>query len=169
VISLAASLGLARVTVAEAMATARVVVVADPLDSIEVLFDGLTPERSRAVVIDASPGCYPMAGDLAGRMISALRACTGGASVYRAFNTVPWPNSIGWIDEAEVPDVFYAGPEDDTREVVEGLVGALGLRPVYVGGYDAIELVDSIAALHTAVARHRPGREIAVKLLEREI
>ena len=45
VISLAVEFGLRRLTVPEAMATARAVVVADPLDAIEMLFAGVTQPR----------------------------------------------------------------------------------------------------------------------------
>ena len=115
-------------------------------------------------MIDASPGDRDL-----GPQLRALRDAVHGAAVYRAFNTLAWSDYVDPDYGGTVPDLFYAGPDDDTRDPVEGLVGALGLRPVYVGGYDQIELVDSLAALRSAVAGHRPGHDVAVKLLEREI
>lgn len=163
-ISLAASFGLRRLTVADAMAEARVVVVADPRDTIEELFSGLDVDRVRAVVVDASPGDPERTSHL-----EVLRRLTIGSSVYRAFNTLDWSDYVDPDYDGVVPDLFYAGPEDDTRDPVEGLIGSLGLRPVYVGGYEEIELIDALAALRTAVAARRPGRDVAVKLLERRL
>jgi 8-hydroxy-5-deazaflavin:NADPH oxidoreductase len=162
IISLAASFGLRRLTVSEALARARVVVVADPLDTIDTLFGDLVGADIRAVVVDASPGDRELDSDL-----GHLRAALCGTPVYRAFNTLTWSDYVDPDYGGTLPDLFYAGPDDEPREAVEGLVGALGLRAVYVGGYEQIELVDSLAALRTAVARHRPGHDVAVKLLER--
>jgi len=160
VISLAASFGLRRLSVADALWTARAVVLADPLDDVATLFASVVP-HAPAVIIDASSGSSPISS------VTALRAHVGGSAVYRAFNTLGWSDYVDPTYGAEVPDMFYAGPDDDGRDTVEGLIGSLGLRPIYAGGYEQIELIDALAALRTAVAAHRPGLDLAVKLLER--
>jgi predicted dinucleotide-binding enzyme len=160
-ISIAAAHGLRRLHLPDAVGEARAVVLADPCDDPADLFDSVRGSFPTAVFVDASTG----GGDAS--RTEVLRSATGGAQVYRAFNTLGWSELASEYAAAELPDVFYAGPDDEGRDIVEGLVGSLALRPVYLGGYERMRLIDSLAELRDAVQTYRPGREVAVRLLER--
>ena len=90
------------------------------------------------------------------------------AMVFRAFNSLGWelfahPN----VNETMI-DHFYCGPEGEARRLVEGLVREIGVRPIWVGGYESVRIVDALGSLWvTLVFQRGYGRDIALKLLER--
>lgn len=163
-ISLAATFGFRRMLVGDALSEARAVVFADPREDVATLFAAPGRDEPRAVIIDASTMSRFGVSN-----VPDLRAHTRGAAVYRAFNTVGWSDFIDPDYGGETPDVFYAGPDDEGRDTLEGLIGQLGLGAVYVGGYDRIELVDSLGQLRLEVLARRPDRDVAVRLLERKV
>ena len=66
----------------------------------------------------------------------------GGVRYARAFNTLGGEN-FERPDFADGPaDLFFSAPEAD-RDTVESIIGAVGLRPVYLGA-DQEELVDAL-------------------------
>lgn len=86
-----------------------------------------------------------------------------GAQLYRAFNTYGWDVFTNPSLGGEQADMFYCGPEKD-GPVVERLIGDVGLRPVRVGGMDAVDTVDGVLRLWFTLSRSR-GRRIAFKLI----
>jgi predicted dinucleotide-binding enzyme len=86
------------------------------------------------------------------------------AQVYRAFNTYGWEvfaePSIG----GSQPDLFYAGPDGVGQRTVERLIEDVGLRPIRVGGADAVDVVDGVLRLWFTLAQSR-GRRIAFRLI----
>lgn len=86
-----------------------------------------------------------------------------GALLYRAFNTYGWDVFANPSLGGEQPDMFYCGPEKDGL-VVERLIVDAGLRPVRVGGMDAVDTVDGVLRLWFTLSRSR-GRRIAFKLI----
>jgi len=86
------------------------------------------------------------------------------AQLYRAFNTYGWDvfaePSIG----GSKPDLFYAGPDGAGQKTVERLIEDVGLRPIRVGGTDAVDVVDGVLRLWFTLAQSR-GRHIAFKLM----
>ncbi|HET9170163.1 MAG TPA: hypothetical protein VFN97_12035 [Actinospica sp.] len=90
------------------------------------------------------------------------------AHAYRAFNTVDWENFADPHYGDVVGDLIYCGPDGDPREIAERVIGATGLRPVYVGGTDKAAVVDGIAALWFSLAFERGmGRGVGFKVLTR--
>ena len=86
------------------------------------------------------------------------------AQLYRAFNTYGWDvfaePSIG----GSKPDLFYAGPDGAGQKAVERLIEDAGLRPIRVGGADAVDVVDGVLRLWFTLAQSR-GRRIAFRLV----
>jgi predicted dinucleotide-binding enzyme len=86
------------------------------------------------------------------------------AHLYRAFNSLGWDVLANPVMAGEQVDLFYAGPEGETRTAVETLISDAGLRPVWVGGTEAVETIDGVLRLWFALSRTR-GRRIAFKLI----
>jgi 8-hydroxy-5-deazaflavin:NADPH oxidoreductase len=116
------------------------------------------------VVIDATNNMSP---DRGGPELNALRHLPGDAIGFRAFNSVGWENMADPVVGGEVADMFFAGPDSAEREIVSGLIGDVGFRPVYVGaGPAALAAVDSLAALWFALVFGRGhGRRLAFRVL----
>ena len=85
------------------------------------------------------------------------------ALLYRVFNSYGFDVYANPIVGGEQPDMFYAGPEKDAS-VVERLIEDVGLRPVRVGGMDAVDVIDGVLRLWFTLAQSR-GRRIAFKLI----
>ena len=87
------------------------------------------------------------------------------ALVCRAFNTVGHENVSAPEFADGVADLFWCGPEA-AREGAERVIGATGLRPVWVGGPETADVLDGIARLWftLALARGR-GRRLAFRML----
>lgn len=85
------------------------------------------------------------------------------AELYRAFNTLGFDVFANPQVGGEKADLFYCGPEKDAP-VVERLIEDVGLRPIRVGGMDAVDTVDGVLRLWYTLAQSR-GRRIAFKLI----
>ena len=75
-------------------------------------------------MIDASPGDRDL-----GPQLRALRDAVHGAAVYRAFNTLAWSDYVDPDYGGTVPDLFYAGPDDDTATRSKGWSARSGCGP----------------------------------------
>jgi predicted dinucleotide-binding enzyme len=147
------------VPIADAIAGARVVLLALPGAAVP----GLLAEHGTAldgrVVIDAT-------NDMAGPRLhhaDAYRESAPGARLVRAFNTVGHEVLAQPVVGGEVADLFWCGPEDAGAEE---LIADVGLRPVRVGGIDAIDVVDGAGRLWlTLVFRQGHPRRLAFRSL----
>ena len=92
-----------------------------------------------------------------------LAKAVPNALLYRVFNTYGYEIFANPSVGGEKPDMLYAGPEKDAS-VVEGLIQDVGLRPLRVGGMDAVDTVDGVLRLWFTLSRTR-GRRIAFKLI----
>ncbi len=86
------------------------------------------------------------------------------AHLYRAFNSLGWDVLANPVLSGQQADLFYAGPEGETKTAVEKLISDAGLRPVWVGGTDAVDTIDGVLRLWFTLSRTR-GRRIAFKLI----
>ncbi|HYL43936.1 MAG TPA: NAD(P)-binding domain-containing protein, partial [Ktedonobacteraceae bacterium] len=73
---------------------------------------------------------------------AALGQHTPHARIYRAFNSYGFENFANPEYNGVQADLFYCGSDGDSRAVVEQLIAAVGLRPVYVGGVEQVGVVD---------------------------
>jgi predicted dinucleotide-binding enzyme len=143
-----------------AVAGAEVVVLAVPgaaaKDVIASLGDGLAGK----VVVDAT-------NDVQGSgKLHALDELADGAHPVRAFNTLGWENFADPVVGGITADLLYAAEEGVARNTAETLIRDVGLEPVWLGGIDAFDLVDSVTRLWFTLALQRKlGRRLAFKVL----
>ncbi len=152
--------------VAEALQDAEVVVLAVPGRAVDALIRAHASRLDGKAIIDTS---NRMGGGGEGgpmNSVGALSAAAPSAQVYRAFNSLGWENFADPIVGGVQADLFYAGPEGDAHATVEQLIRDVGLRPVYVGGPEQVDVVDAVASLWFALAvGQHMGRHLAFKLL----
>lgn len=87
------------------------------------------------------------------------------AHLARAFSTLGWENFANPQLDGQQIDLFYCA-EDGSQPVVETLITAVGLRPVYVGDLSNIQALDGLTRLWFALAFGQArGRRVALKLL----
>ena len=146
--------------VADAVATAEVVTLAVPGAAAKDVLAALGAALSGKVVIDAT-------NDIEGTgKLHALAELTDGAHPVRAFNTLGWENLADPVIDGVTADLFYAAEEGQAKEVAHRLIADVGLRPVWLGGVDAFDLVDSLTQLWFTLAFQREqGRRLAFKML----
>ena len=98
--------------------------------------------------------------------LHALEELTDGAHPVRAFNTLGWENFADPVFDGVTADLFYAAEEGRAQEVADRLIADVGLRPVWLGGVDTFDLVDSLTRLWFTLAFQRKlGRRLAFKML----
>jgi predicted dinucleotide-binding enzyme len=120
----------------------------------------LGPALAGKVVIDAT-------NDVQGSgKLHALDELAEGAHPVRAFNTLGWENFADPIIAGVQADLLYAAEDGPAREVAEQLIRDVGLTPVWLGGVEAFEVVDSLTRLWFTLAIQRKlGRRLAFKVL----
>jgi 8-hydroxy-5-deazaflavin:NADPH oxidoreductase len=147
-------------TVADAVATAEVVTLAVPGAAAKDVLAALAEALAGKVVIDAT-------NDIEGTgKLHALAELSDGAHPVRAFNTLGWENLADPVIDGVTADLFYAAEEGHAKEVAHRLIADVGLRPVWLGGVDAFDLVDSLTQLWFTLAfQRKQGRRLAFKML----
>lgn len=147
-------------SVADAVAPAEVVLLAVPGAAAKEVLAALGTALAGKVVIDAS-------NDIQGTgKLHALAELTDAAHPVRAFNTLGWENFADPVFDGITADLFYAAEEGHAKEVADRLIADIGLRPVWLGGADAFDLVDSLTRLWFTLAFQRKlGRRLAFKML----
>ena len=64
-------------------------------------------------------------------------------------------------------DLFYCGDSGEGQRQVDQLIADIGLRPIYVGGRDQVDVIDGLTRLWFALAFNQGyGRRLAFKLLQ---
>jgi predicted dinucleotide-binding enzyme len=147
-------------SIAEAVAAAEVVTLAVPGAAAKDVLATLGAALAGKIVIDAT-------NDIQGTgKLHALAELTDGAHPVRAFNTLGWENLADPVIDGVTADLFYAAEEGHAKEVAHRLIADVGLRPVWLGGLDAFDLVDSLTQLWFTLAFQRKlGRRLALKML----
>jgi predicted dinucleotide-binding enzyme len=79
--------------------------------------------------------------------LSALKESAPQAIVYRAFNSLGWEVFANPIINNQTVDMFYSGPEGQSRPLIHQLIAEVGLNPIWVGDNDRVQLVDNLGAL----------------------
>jgi 8-hydroxy-5-deazaflavin:NADPH oxidoreductase len=147
------------VAIADAIAGADVVLLATPGAAVPQLLAEHGPALGGRVVIDAT-------NDIGGDRLHHAESygeSAPDARFVRAFNTLGFEMFADPSIGGEVADLFWCGPQDAG---VEQLIADIGLRPVWVGGIDAIDVVDGVGRLWlTLVFRQGHPRRSAFRLL----
>ncbi len=148
--------------VAAAAATADVVVLAVPGTAAMDVIASLGPTLAGRVVIDATNDvAAPGSGTLRARA-----ALAQGADPVRAFNTLGWENFADPIVGGVRADLLFGADEGRGKEVAEQLIRDIGREPVWLGGVDEFDVVDSVTQLwFTLVFKRQLGRRLAFKVL----
>jgi 8-hydroxy-5-deazaflavin:NADPH oxidoreductase len=146
--------------VADAVAQAEVVVLAVPGAAAKDVLASLGSALAGKVVIDATNDVQ------GGGKPHALEELADGAHPVRAFNTLGWECFADPVFDGVAADLFYAAEEGHAKDVAEELIADIGLEPVWLGGVDAFDLVDSLTRLWFQLAfKRRLGRRLAFKML----
>jgi predicted dinucleotide-binding enzyme len=153
------------VTIPEALHQASVVVLALPGGAVDEFLTTNAPALSGKLIVDVANRDFGGSG--ASNSVAAIRAAAEPAGIIRAFNSIGWENMTDPNFDGVVADMLYCADEAG-RSTAEELIGALGLRPVYVGDLEQVHLVDGLTGLWAALAYgQRRGRQLAFKVLER--
>jgi predicted dinucleotide-binding enzyme len=152
--------GPGQTSISDAVTGTEVVLIAVPGAAAKDVVTTLGPALVGKVVIDAS-------NDVQGSgKLNALDELPEGAHPVRAFNTLGWENFADPVVAGVQADLFYAAEDGRPREVAERLIRDVGLEPVWLGGVEAFELVDSLTRLWFTLAFQRGlGRRLALKVL----
>ena len=114
------------------------------------------------IIIDAANRM----GDPQPNSLATLQAETPNAKTYCAFNTLGWENFVDPVIDGVQADLFFCGPDGDSRATVEQLIADIGLRPVWLGDNDQIGVVDGLLRLWFALAVGQgKGRHLAFKMI----
>jgi predicted dinucleotide-binding enzyme len=150
--------GATTASVADALATADVVVLALPGAAVSELVSDHAEALAGKLVIDAT--------NRMGAPVANARAdLPPGTRYARAFNTLGGENMAWPVFDDGPADMFFSSSDTD-RETVETVIAGVGVRPVFVGA-DQEDLVDSLFRLWIALAiTQGRGRRLAFRLLE---
>jgi 8-hydroxy-5-deazaflavin:NADPH oxidoreductase len=147
-------------SIPDAVAAAEVVALAVPGAAAKDVLATLGAALAGKVVIDATNDIQSTG------KLHALAELTDGAHPVRAFNTLGWENLADPVIDGITADLFYATEEGHAKEVAHRLIADVGLRPVWLGGLDAFDLVDSLTQLWFTLAfQRKQGRRLAFKML----
>jgi len=138
----------------------EVVVLAVPGGAAKDVVRSLGPALSGKVVVDATNDTSSSG------KLHALDELDDGAQPVRAFNTLGWESFENPIIGGQQASLFYSAEDGRPREVAEQLIRDVGLEPVWVGGVEAFDVVDSVTGLwFTLVFQRKLGRRLAFKVL----
>lgn len=130
-------------TLADAVKSAEVVVIALPWPGVESTVKGLTLDGK--VVLDA---VNPLGPDLsvqappAGSAAEQIAQWAKGARVVKAFNTI----GSALMGDATF-DMMYCGDDAAAKKIVQGLIADTGMKPVDVGPLSNARYLEQVAGL----------------------
>jgi predicted dinucleotide-binding enzyme len=151
-------------TMGDAISRGQVVLFAIPGSAMELTAAEHGAALAGKIVIDAANKL----GQQPAHSLAAFAAHAPTAQLFRAFHNLGWENFENPRYGGDVADLFFCGAAGEPRAVVEGLIGDVGLRSVYVGGPEQADLVDALLRLWMALVRGQGlGRGVAFKLLRR--
>lgn len=147
----------------EAIRTGEVILFSIPWAAVPETVAANTPALSGKILIDAT-------NNFAGPIINNLAALQTipHAAIFRAFNSLGWEHFDAPNRGGVQTDHFYTGPDGDTRQTMHQLIAEVGVRPIWVGDHDRIQIVDNLGALWVTLAFQRGwARGITLKLVEK--
>ncbi len=149
-------------SIADAIRAGEVVLFAIPGTTMDETITAHAKALDGKIVIDATNKISaPVMNSLA-----TFAAKTPNAQVYRAFNNYGWEAFETPDFGGTAADLFFCGPDGAARSTVEKMISEVGLKPVYVGGPEQVELVDSVLRLWITLVRGRNmGRHLGFKVL----
>ncbi len=150
--------GATTASVPDALAAARVVILALPGGAVPDFAAANAAALEGALVIDAT-------NQMGAAEANARAALPAGVRYARAFNTLGGENMAEPVFPDGRADMFFSSSDED-RSTVEEVIAGVGLGPVFVGP-DQEALVDCLFRLWIALAvTQGRGRRLALRLLE---
>jgi predicted dinucleotide-binding enzyme len=160
--SLETAKGAVVASIAEAIAGADVILFSTPWATVPEIAAANTKGLDGKIIIDATNN---FAGPVINNL-STLEKAAPNAKIYRAFNSLGWNLLANPTVNTEQLDMFYTGPDGETKAVIEKLIAEIGLRPIRVGNNDRITLVDNMGALWANMVYQQGwSRQTAFKIL----
>ena len=148
--------------VADAVTSADAVLFAVPGGAMAETLRSLSDALNDKLVFDATNNI----GASVPNSVANIIAVSPRAAVYRTFNIYGWENFAEPVFGGIQADLFYVGPDGESRPRAEDLIRDVGLNPVWLGGLDHVELVDQFLRVWFVLAfEQRRGRHMAFKLL----
>ncbi len=148
------------VSIPASAAEAEVVLFAVPGQAMPDLVATLGDQLNGKILIDATN----KVGQASMNSLELLRQHAPDSALYRAFSTLGWENFAEPVLDGVAVDLFYCG--DAKGGKVEELITAVGLRPIYVGGTEQADLIDTLARLWFVMALQQGrGRHLAFKMI----
>lgn len=139
-----------------------VVLISLPGGVVEPTVQKYAARLNGRIIIDAANRM----GEDALHNLAPFQQYTPQAQFYRAFNSLGWENFAEPDFDGIQADLFYCGTNGDVQAKVEQLIFDVGLRPVYLGGVEKLDLLDAIASLwFTLALGQKKGRHLAFKVL----
>jgi 8-hydroxy-5-deazaflavin:NADPH oxidoreductase len=147
---------------AAALSDAEVVLLALPAGALADFLAEHADSLAGKLVIDATNRIGAPVANAAAEIAAAAPT----ARYARAFNTLGWENFADPEFDGLPADLFFSCRQDD-RPVVEELIGAVGLRPAYLGE-DKQNVVDGALPLWFALVQANGGnRRLAFRVLRK--
>jgi predicted dinucleotide-binding enzyme len=147
---------------ADAIAAAEVVLFAVPGHAMDETISANASALAGKIIIDA-------ANKISSPVMNSFPTFTAQAptaKLYRAFNNYGWENFESPKIGTDTADLFFCGVDGESRTKVAQLIADVGLNPVYLGGVEQVEIVDSILKLWFALSSgQKKGRHLAFKVL----
>jgi hypothetical protein len=148
-------------TLGQAIAFGEVLVLATPWSAVPSIVAEHAHALNGKLVVDATNNF----GGPVINNVQTIAAGAPGAQVVRAFNSAGWENFADPHFGAIQADLLYCAP-DQARPVIEQLIADVGMRPMWVGDLDLVQLVDAAGSLWVTLALRRGlGRRLAFKVL----
>lgn len=153
----------AKVTdVPAAIRESEVILFSIPWKAVAEVAQANTADLNGKLLIDATNN---FAGPVINNL-SVLKEAAPNSKIYRAFNSLGWELFANPVIEGQTVDMFYSGPDGESRSQIHQLIEQVGLNPIWVGDNDRIHLVDNIGALWVnMVFQHGWKRRWAVKAM----
>jgi hypothetical protein len=154
--------GATAVAIPTAITHADAVLFAIPGRAMGETIAQLDSQLNGKILIDATNnvGQQPM------NNLGVLRQAAPDSPLFRAFSTLGWENFAEPTLDGQQVDLFFCGDAGEGLTAVAQLIHEIGLRPVYLGGVEQVELVDALTRLWFALAfQQGKGRRLAFKLL----
>ncbi|MEP7289838.1 MAG: NAD(P)-binding domain-containing protein [Chloroflexota bacterium] len=150
-------------SIAEAIAFGEVVLFAIPGTVMDATIADHAKALKGKIIIDSANKMNTTPRN----SMAIFAALVPAAKVYRAFNAYGWENFETPTFDNITADLFYCGPNGESRAVMDKLIADIGLEPMYLGGAEQAELVDALLALwFTLAIGQKMGRHLALKVLK---
>lgn len=149
-------------SLSDASQTSEVILFAVPGTSVPNIASSIGKQLNGKILIDATNqiGAQVM------NNLPVLKEYAPDSKLFRAFNHLGWENFEDPKINGEQIDLFYCGEPGEVQTIVDDLIRDVGLNPVYIGGVDQTEVVDSLLKLwFSLVYGQGLGRRVAFKML----